>query len=130
MTAEPTTSDLATQIVEAAEPFADWLGDDEAQGDGLDLDRTYKEAVIAALDAIASARGLLASVGHDGASTYIDIEQRSDEGSDVLCQVRVSNHDQRWSGPIWSFEPGNDEQSVRQGLERIIATIDEEIDDA
>lgn len=37
-----------------------------------------------------------------------------------ICEVRISQHDQRYAGACWSFELSDSEASIRRGL----ATID------
>lgn len=124
--AAPGTSAVQPEhrIVQAAEPYRDFLGNNEAPGDGWAEEANYKDSVEAEINAIARPEGWHVTKSHDASSTYWDVE-RLGPGGDTTdsFQVRASNHKQRYGGSIWSFEPGDDAKSVRQGLDKIAARV-------
>ena len=122
-----TQYDLAGErIWQAAQPYAAYLADPDAVGDGYDEDEAFKDAVMAELETLAAPLGMIVSPVYEAASMYWDIELVDDEGFMLdRVRVRASNHTQRNGGTAWSFEAQNAAVEHACGLIHVARKIKE-----
>lgn len=111
----------AERIHDAAQPYLEWLRDDDAAGQGFDEAEAYERPIQRELQRLADKYGwnLTREIGSMG-SNYFEFDLESSEG-EILdsFQVRVSNHRQRYGGPVHSFEPSDSIESTYNGLVQI-----------
>jgi hypothetical protein len=121
-------------IYDAGKAYDKFLKDDNNDSDGWDLDEAFKNSVKAEIEKIASPLGWEVSSDYDSQSTYFDVSppyeaEEFAEENDVYLpesfQVRVSNHKQVHTGPIWSFEPAESKEQIQKGLDKIKESIGE-----
>jgi len=116
---------LAELIKSSADPYLYWLENEESVGNGNDLDENFKNSVYQALSTISQKYGMKVTKNYDAQSAYFDIWYSTEDHEESVCEVRVSNHKQAYSGPIWSFEPQDSLKEILWGLN----TIEKELSD-
>lgn len=101
----------------------------------MDLDTRFKAGVEGLLvELLNEYPGTDISSNYDGTSKYFEIGfELEDESQDIYerdsIEVRVSNHGQKYSGPVWSFEVGADRSEVEYGLGVVREAIEELIEE-
>jgi len=100
----------------ASLPSADaWLAD---ESDGWETWDAYCQEVRTLLDSLAAKYGYTTHCDRCGISRYVEFYKDDDS-----FQVRISTHKQRYSGPVWSFEPTHSDQLIQLGLKEIEARL-------
>jgi len=121
-------NELAKQIHEAAQPYLDWYEDENREGDGLKEAEDFSQSVANALVSIAEDFGFDVMKSYDAISTYFSIYDDS-EDEEFVCEIRASNHQQKYSGPIWSFTIQDDIKTNELGLKKINEELQDRAED-
>ena len=119
---EESTSQVRV-ILDAGEAYLAWQRDDSANERDTRPWEKYLASIERAVRDIARKHRCTVDLTYESfKSAYFDVEYELETPDDYFSgsiQVRVSNHKQRYGGPVWSFEPDDDRRDVERGLRAV-----------
>ena len=119
-----TTIEL-NQIITTGEKYATYctVGSEDAS-DGWSESGEWRDSIKAVIDRLAKEHGWTVTCDYDSISTYLDCDLYDADLETVdSFQVRLSNHKQRYSGPLWSFQPDDTAKMIQMGMDEIAARM-------